>query len=360
MRRRRTETAGHQVYLLDTMNNVLGILILALILTRLILPEVEDKGAPGAASIAALRRTLAGIALPPNPNGVTEATAAAHEQRLNALRAELAASKAARDAAAGRRASLERERLDLKSALAPLLPEDPRTSKADLEEWIARLDKERARLRGEVRDALAKYEAAVRSAPVAPDQVVTVSINAAEGGLAVESAPADAHFVMLVCFNGRVFPRDIRALEDARAAGFKAVIDKKGENGATFADIAEHFDVNDIGDEYFRVKVLVFQDTKGKSFLVRHLPRGGAGDTIEALRRGGSMIETLLRGLDRSSSIVLFRAWADSFDAYLAARALTDSLGVRCGWEPCTPDQILQFQMGRPGDGAAPEIDRTK
>jgi hypothetical protein len=350
-RRRRREIEGHQIYLLDTMNNVLGILILVLILTKLILPEVEERSSQQRDAEV----PLANMMLPPP---VTENDVSEKELLLRKLRDELAARESRMSTRESETATLERQRAELKIKLAGLIPGGPGGNRADVEESLARLEEEQSRLRDDLRQARSRLEEVTRSGPIDANRIVTVSVNPGEGGFAVDIAPSEVTFVCLVCYQGRVLPRDTRTLEDARLAAFKSVVESKG-NATTYRDITTHFETKDVGDEYFRVKVISVQDDKGQTFVVRHEPREHVGEPLAALRSPGSMTERLLSSLDRSKTVVLFQVWADSFDVYLETRRVADAKGLRCGWEPYASDQWLQFHLNR-GGGSRPEIDPSR
>lgn len=359
MRQSRSEPGGHQVYLLDTMNNVLGILILALILTRLIFPHMEDDKGIGKDVIAALKKKLATVVMPQNPDAIDASSVANRERELKDLGNRLSAAGSKKEEATAIRARLERERADLISKVTDLLPGgDSTKTKADVEEAISRMDDARAKLRESLRQAAADYEAAARSAQVGADKVVDVSVPAAEGGVTVESAPRDAKVVVFICFKGRVIPMDSKAVNDALVEGLKAVIKDKGKE-TTVQDLTSYFKEHDVGDPSIRVELIPIRDREGPTCLARLNPRAKVGEDLLAIRSGRSEFEKKLRELDREKGCVIFQVWSDSFESYLAARRIADSIGVSCGWTPFASDQHLQFRLfrDRTDPGTGPEID---
>jgi hypothetical protein len=342
---------------MDTMNNVLGILILALILTRLIFPQVENAQGISKESIARLRAQLSALGPPDAPPPVDPTDREWRLAELETLQDHLAQASKERDELLKTGEMLERERAELNKQLSELPPETVNVTRADLERSISDIEKAIAALRDSIRQATAALKALTRSAPVKADKVVDVSVPSTEGGVAVESAPRDAEVILFACTKGRVLTVDTKALDKAIGAAIKALFESKGKS-LTVLDLKSYFETNDVGDPLIRVEMIPIRDREGPTCLARLIPRPSAGEEIETIRSGRSAFEKRLRELNVPKVCVVFKVWSDSFESYLAARKLADSLGLSCGWQPFAMDEYTQFKMFRATEGdIRPEID---
>jgi hypothetical protein len=63
-------------------------------------------------------------------------------------------------------------------------------------------------------------------------------------------------------------------------------------------------------------------------------PKGGGGETIEALKQPNSAFIRLMRDVKADpNGVVLFQVMPDAFDAYLEARKVADEVGVSATWD---------------------------
>ena len=178
--------------------------------------------------------------------------------------------------------------------------------------------------------------------------------------MAVAPAPKGTKIVTFVCRRQRVFHFDTDTLNNALARGLLASSRGKGEDANVF-DFAAHFLDNDIGDECMRIKLIPARDARGRTCIVRMVPRPEAGEDLTKALMGKSKYEKVLRSLDPGKTCLVFDVWSDSFGAYLLARRLADSAGFACGWEPFSEDHFLQFRLFRSGSkGTRPYIDEKR
>jgi len=63
-------------------------------------------------------------------------------------------------------------------------------------------------------------------------------------------------------------------------------------------------------------------------------PKGGGGETVEALKQPNSAFIRLMRDVKADpNGVVLFQVMPDAFDAYLEARKVADEVGVSATWD---------------------------
>jgi hypothetical protein len=63
-------------------------------------------------------------------------------------------------------------------------------------------------------------------------------------------------------------------------------------------------------------------------------PKGGGGETVEALKQPNSAFIRLMRDVKADpNGVVLFQVMPDAFDAYLEARQVADEVGVSATWD---------------------------
>ena len=63
-------------------------------------------------------------------------------------------------------------------------------------------------------------------------------------------------------------------------------------------------------------------------------PKGGGGETVEALKQPNSAYIRLMRDVKADpNGVVLFQVMPDAFDAYLEARKVADEVGVAATWD---------------------------
>jgi hypothetical protein len=145
-------------------------------------------------------------------------------------------------------------------------------------------------------------------------------------------APPDSGRVIIFCRHGRVLDPGFVELEVAFSG---AVVDAMGGRssllgGEDLAAIAGHFRERDVGSRELRWTIVPG-------------PGGGLGGRLEWRRRDAG--ETRLQLLDPSSRFrrdllrhhpgrdyLVFYVWSDSFDAYLAARGIAEEAGFAAGW----------------------------
>lgn len=332
-RRRRSESQNFDS-LLDTMANVVGILIVMLAVTQI--------------SVGDAMRRLVEV----GSEDVTEISLEESEQETAALVGLL-----------GQKRSEFGEIEELlalgQSEIGGLLPyseklagvagdgEQKGLSPSALEKLIRRRRSELARIDPElkeVRSQMATYEQE-RSVPDLDRADIKVTRLPD-----TRPAPDGARIVDLFVRYDRVFRPDLDSLLRLREAEMRRAVDAPvGIIPLLEADrarLASHFDAYDIGNESLRWR---FVDLGRRGLLSRLDWRSReVGETAGQLARDGSTFRGELEGLDRRTSVLRFHVWSDSFDAYLSARAIAADAGFSAGWLPYDRAYDPQMNMLSP------------
>jgi hypothetical protein len=322
-RRRKSGSAGASMdSLLDTMTNVVGILVIMLVVTQL-----------GAAD--AVKR-ITGL--------VTAEELEASRQEAAQLAAQLHEKQAERDALTRDEAQVEldteaerRTQADLEREIAALADKrvDPEQLLRDLEE----LAKKEMTLTADVTARLTEIDslkAKLAATPAGPEPEAKV-VNLPDP----RPAPENAEAVEWLVRGDRLYPLDdVEALQrqakeaiEKAAKSLELVRDPTNPERARIneAKLKELFEKQFVGDRTFRLGIAV---ANGAPQLVLE-PRESAG--VEA-RRIESGFGRLIAPLRQQRKFLRFRVFADGFDTYIAARNVAAKLDVPAGWIPYAAD----------------------
>ena len=314
MRRPRT-TVEALDSLLDTLFNVVGILVFLVAVTQL---SVDD-------SLRGIRGEK------PPPSDLDPATfealraeVAALEQQLDGLAGLWAALAAGRELDAGQLAATDAH------AAPPLPPPEPPAA-VDLDRILESIAARRRRiqeLEGRLAGVLAERDRLLGQLAATPvpqpptPQVVTLPDP--------RPAPADSVPIRFLCRYGRIVP----AGDDLKEALYRGVAAAVGGDGtrvaqSQFARVAAHFDWNDVGSRALRWRIRL----RGGTLLGSLEWRGaGVGEGVEQLQATGSDFRRALSAANPGSHHLRFEVWSDSFEVYGAARRLADEAGLASGW----------------------------
>jgi hypothetical protein len=320
MARRQSSTGGMNLdSLMDTLTNVVGILLIILIFAVLggqeavkrirgFVDEVsEEQLAAKAAESEALRNLI-------------------DEQRRNWDELETRVPQ--------NRLTLEQQQqllAQLQADLAKLSSSqiDPAQLQAQLTERRQKALELEQSIR-EKEEMLASLKARLAETPAQGAGADTKVVNLPDP----RPAPEGAQPVVFLCRHGRVFPVDTADLQKAAAevllSSRQAVV---RNDRIDCKRLAEIFEKRFVGDRYVKLGVRMGGDGK-PALVVNH--RDDAGDTAETLVRRTSLYNQLLSRLDPQQQYVEFRVWNDSFDTYLAARNEAARHGLTAGWTPLT------------------------
>lgn len=143
-------------------------------------------------------------------------------------------------------------------------------------------------------------------------------------------APLGAEPVVLLARYGRVLYPDLDRLQDDF---FEVMRRSRGMSVAYFRD-------HDVGNRDLRWQVM---NVGGGQVARLDWRRPTAGETLEELRKRSSALRNALARYDPKSHYVRFYVWGDSFEVYLEARRIAEAAGYSVGWEAYQIGQSLKF-----------------
>ena len=338
-RSRTSATGGNMDSMLDTLTNVVGILLIVLVTVQLSSQEAAER-------IAAAVEKLAPEEIARIEQEAEQAKAAADaaQARLDALdrpqprdpAAEAArleaesvkSDQAARDAAA-RAAALEKEKRE-KSEAARKAAEDAARKAAEAK---AKAEKEvqEAEL---VRQALAS-ELEKTEKPIEPP--------AKEVRLPdPRPAPPGAQELRVLCREGKIWVVDGDEIQQKVLLRSKPIVERKKldpDKDGWLTDgkpLEEEFNKDPLRVDDFKLTIV----PSGDAFQLVLTRAAGTGQEADAAVKFTGALGKTLRKLKPSTHYIRFFVWHDGFEAYLAARKFVGEKGFAAGWEPQgSPDE---------------------
>lgn len=333
MRRHKKDSGASLDSLLDTLTNVVGILVILLSVTQLGVGEAVQR-----------------IAQSDDVRPEVYEQALAEREKLMLQRIELEKRLAVYAPQEGEIADLDLRLLkkkieDLEASLA-VLTEGKDERDLEMLELLNRQKEAQRRLDEQKKEA-EKSENELSSAQELLAKLKSKLADAPAGGYPAStiitlpnprSAPEGAQPVPVLCREGRVYFVDNVNLQQAALKKIETIgkrrklifnpdlgVDKDiliGEfhRGAALGDDNIELKLTAAG----RTPKLVFQRKKG------------AGETAEDLRSGRSAFEKRIRRLDGRRYYAKFLVWPDSFEVYIEARKLCSDRDLLAGWKAQT------------------------
>ncbi len=333
MARRRSATSatgGNLDSMLDTLTNVVGILVIVLVTVQLSSQEAASRIAAEATKIdpeevariereaeeAARKAEEAAEALEAERKEVRNP-----KQRLMTLESEAAVlDELAKQADAQREAEARKRAAEMTAA----------EKKAQEAEKLERERKEAEKRLEEMRRELENLPALV--APPAKEVRLPDP----------RPAPPNTKELHVLCREGRLWVVD---LDDLREKAIKRAdyvvrarkLDPDGDKWITEGErFVEEFNKAPVKEDGFEM-TLIARGTVPYLLLTRAEKSGQAAE--DAIKGNGLLARTLRR-TKPDAHIVRFFVWPDSFETYLTARAFTGERGYAAGWSPTgSPDE---------------------
>ena len=331
MRRPRKQSGASLDSLLDTMTNVVGILVILLTVTQLGVQE-------------AVKRISTTASVDP------EELRRAEEERaaLVALEALLRKQLAALDT---KGLDSEKARKEL-GRLLPLLygarhdvdvlEELQEDRKREVEAAIRKLVEE---ARKTLKEQEEKEKALIAKVNAADQQVAGLRAKLAEtpeqGPLPAKvvnlpnprSAPEGSQPLTILCREGRILLVDVDGLRDRAQRRTNHIVhprlDRNPAKGIDGAILVEEFKKdNKIRDRYFELQM----EIRGRLPYLVFKRRPGAGETTEFLKDSSSRYQQRIRRIDPKAFYLQYLVWPDSFETYLEARKIAAKRGLPAGW----------------------------
>jgi len=335
--------------MLDTLTNVVGILVIVLVAVQLSSQEAASKIAEHLQNVDPQEVARLEQAAATAKQQAETAAQALRDQRqsssdpkaeLSRLEATLMIEHDLAEQATKRAAELETTRAtDLKAAAAA-------AQKAAAEQAQKEAERKQAA------DRLAEMQRELQNLPklsAPPAKQVRLPDP--------RPAPAGVKELHVLCREGRIWLVDIPALQEKaqKRADFVVRSKKLDPDGDTWlADgktLTDEFNKAPVKDGGFEMTLEVVNNRWTRLVLTRIKGRGESAD--EAVKPTGEFARTLRR-LKPETHVLRFFVWPDSFEAYLRARELTGERGYAAGWEPMTAPDEYRISLGRYAIGAKP------
>jgi hypothetical protein len=344
------------VALMDTMTNVVGVLIIVLVLIGIGLAKsvrkvLSDLPPVTVEEHAKLVKEVEESAVKVDLKQVAEETAKLREM-LKKTTEELAAAEKTKE-----KQNIQVFDFDSLEKQISERKKERDAKKLATEGWIAEIDKLKARL-----DATPVYQA--------PPATVVRLPNP-------RAMPEKAEINRFLVMGGRVYyvnqeellriaEQEIRAKEQSLTAVRELV---KGPDGRPQMQkdkfgrtvpvrrvvydaqkVADYFEDRPFGDRDWKIEIGVPNSSR---IPVRFVPKPNGGEAPEQFKSSASGFQTRLRQWKNDSkSVVWFHVFKDSIETYLAARDFADEIGVPVGWEmyggnvwnqALTPELVINF-----------------
>ncbi len=316
--------------LLDTMANVVGILVVLVAVTQLSLGDAVER-----------IRASAGERAAATPDDLAELVGEREDVRDEIELARAKLERFATEQTAGLRLADARPLLDEFESLA-----GPSAAAGDVPtlEEREQLRVEVARLEGEVTRAEGEREKllAILAEPVADDAPLTIRLPDPR------PVPAGLQRVFFFCRGGEVHFVDLDALGDALYAGMRDATGSVRETmliePSDVPWVVNHFKKEEIGDQGYR---WVFDRELNAELVPTAAVAAGEGD---GALTPSSRFAAALDALNPRRQYVRFFVWPDGFDVYLTARRMAEQRGLRIGWQEVERDRNLRFNVFDRGD----------
>ena len=329
MKLRNRAPAGNLDSLLDTMTNVVGIMLILLAVTQLGVGDAVKRihGKESVKSDSEYQSTIVqsqqfARALDQEKSKLQQLNAGLPEKQLGLAKKqnEIVAAKL-------QLAELDRVQADVDRVFKETQAQ--RQQVRDLEAQLAQTEQQMARLK-------AQLNASPAPAPPPEPKVVNLPNPRA--------APKGSHPVEFICQHGRVVPFNPAALRRiAQVRIDRSEQDLRIGDRIDCPKLSALFEEEDIGNSYFRLKIKTVNGVP--RLLLNH--RENAGDTADELGDRKSMFQQVLNNVDKKTEYLRFHVYPDSYGTYLAAREVASRpYNLNAGWDPVYSGHVHDVDLG--------------
>ncbi len=335
---RREDDEGSLDSLLDTLTNVVGILLIVLVVTQL---GVAD----------AVKRIGESAQVDPAKIEAAKADADQLHAQKQALEEQLAEWNDDPQARNEQMARLQKQISDAEAKLKALAlerknqAEQARRAREAAERQLAEQRKQQAAVEQQAQAAraeLAQLQTQLSATPRrdAPPAKVVHLPNP-------RPAPEGAAPVTLFCWQQRVFPVNLEELRERAKKRFAYVVtryhlDRNPVAGLDAEEVIERFNQEPLRAKYFDLSLTAYKTTP----YLKLVPKAELGETREQIIRSNSDYQTLLRQIKAEGNYARFLVFADSFETYLAARQIAEEHEVMAGWQVLPVRNDYRLYMG--------------
>ncbi len=325
--------------LLDTMTNVVGILVLVLIVAQLgvadVVSRVINQSQVDQQMIDDAKRQLVQKQIERRElqQILFEPLSIDFEQQQE----ELARKKELLE----RRKRLLSEKQQIQNQYAIKIEQDKQQAEQNQLE-LAETEQQRQQLETLISTSLqrkAQLEAALADTPTAePPAAVEVSIPNPR------PAPEGAQRLMLICEDNLLYPVNFeffrkRAEEHAKQILSRFNLLRDPAAGIDPQEFARHYQRLKDQDDFFDVEYYVQNDQYPR---IRFLPRKNRGGTVKQLASRRPRIQRMyVDGIDGNKYYARFYVLPDSYEVYTVARRAFGNAQIMAGWEPQNQDWRL-------------------
>jgi len=319
--------------LMDTVTNVVGILVLILVMVTLNIKKAVER----------IREE------DPSQFGVSEAMLAEIQQQAQQQQETIQELKIR---AFGLDAQLEQDRIEIQEQQQKVqeLRRDvpPAKPQNDPLKELQKQVEERKKKQEQLQEQLAKAEVELEAVKGELGQTPEMAPKAPQIARLPNprDAPKGAQPILFICREGRLMFFDPEKLKDRVKKQvqylMRPFLAKAGASGEIDCErLVETYNKDALGDQEFRTRLAV------ENFnLVLIYEYKGAGETPDRLRYPSSRFQSVIRRMDPQKNYARFLVWSDSFDVYVEARSVCDERGVLAGWEPYSESYQWKVSLG--------------
>ncbi|MCA9248055.1 MAG: hypothetical protein KDA42_13095 [Planctomycetales bacterium] len=343
--------------LLDTMTNVVGILVIVLVVTQLGVSDAVDRIAESEqVDPAALDKAKA------------ELQQTLDEQQ--SLNEQLEEFKPVDEQRHARRLEQMRERIERQRRLVQQAEQaanefamkiEAEEAKAEAaKKKIAEFNKGRDELQEELTKKLAevaKKEAILDDTPereTLPPRVVNLPNP--------RPAPEGVKPAIFLCANNKVYPLNLDVFRDTARKRAEFVVQSKrldldkqaGIDPDAFLKEYKKAQRRPLSDEFFNTEISA---RSGAAPTLKFTPRENDGVTEAELLNPRSRFNRLLANVDKEKYYARFYVLPDSYDIYITARKVVSETGMLAGWEPQSENWNYVASIYAPRLGPPPKPD---
>jgi hypothetical protein len=351
-RRKPDEDDGNLDSLLDTVMNVVGILIIVLVVTQLgvgdAVKRIGETVAVDPQTLAAAQKKLAELEqlrnrLQASLVNVAPVEDQDYDQQLEELRQQIQRRQQQLDQLLVQQ-QLEQEqqsRAQQQAAAVAKQMQEDQAAREELQQEITQAQEKEAQLKA----MLANTEPRGQLPPVE----ITLPNP--------RPAPEGAQQVTIVCKNNELYPINQDGFRaEAQQVGLRVIQTERlqlhlplGENQKILylqdpERFVREFNKRPLRDRYVRVEL----EAAGANPRLVFYPIEGGGEDEQSVTGVRSRFRQQLQSLDGQQYYLRFYVCADSFDIYVTARRVMSELGLLAGWEPQPVDWLYRANLGGP------------
>ncbi len=332
------EDQGAMDSLLDTMTNVIGILVIVLVVTQL---GVGD----------AIQRIGKTLELDPAKLEQNKLELAELKKQQLSKKQELAALTTNDEATLDIQIARIQQKLDMDALKLKNLRQNNSKQETDLEMQKKEAEEEkkkREELENNIELSLEKVATLRATLDETPERVV---LPAKELRLPnPRPAPEGAVPVTLICTQQRVYPLAFGELQKAARSRAESLLRtrrkslyKEEGKGIDPDEFVKAFSRTPLRNEYYDVQMRAGADGLPKLVLD---PKENSGVRQKLLENKSSKFQKDLQSLNPKKYYIRFLVTSDSYETYLVARSVAKKFGFSAGWVPQTPNWKFVGNMG--------------